>query len=187
MEERVSTNAASVSHSRISRARTHRNGEFHFRRKRYDRHRGGNCRSSPETGCWLSRIFRDNFRHELTPLTPLTDQTIYPPTRRSNARPRVPALIPGDTSASPSIPVVSPPPPPILPPLRRAFSQDSYIADRPYSDGAQYLDLSPPHPFPPQYLLHPLRSMPHHQLTNLRHHLLLHHLPLHPSRTPITG
>jgi len=83
-----------------------------------------------------------------SPLTPLTDQTIYP-ARHSNARPRVPALVPANMSVSPpNIPVASPPPP-ILAPLRRAFSQDSYIADRPYSDGAQYLDLSPPHPFPP--------------------------------------
>jgi len=76
-----------------------------------------------------------------SPLTPLTDQTIH--TSHSNVRPRVPALV-----SPPNIPLVSSPPPPILPPLRRAFSQDSYIADRPYSDGAQYLDLSPPHPFP---------------------------------------
>ena len=78
-----------------------------------------------------------------SPFIPLTDQTAHV-TNRSSMRPRVPALI------SPSSnPIASPPPPPILPPLRRAFSQDSSFADRPYSDGAQYLDLSPPHPFPP--------------------------------------
>jgi len=83
-----------------------------------------------------------------SPLTPLTDQTINA-TGRSIARPRVPALVPANTSIPRNNPMVSPPPPSILPPLRRAFSQDSYIADRPYSDGAQYLDISPPHPFPP--------------------------------------
>ncbi|KAF9654343.1 hypothetical protein BDM02DRAFT_3158103 [Thelephora ganbajun] len=83
-----------------------------------------------------------------SPLTPSTDQTVHA-TGRSNAWPRVPALVTTNMSASPSNnPLVSPPPP-ILPPLRRAFSEDSYIADRPYSDGAQYLDLFPPHPFPP--------------------------------------
>ena len=84
-----------------------------------------------------------------TPLTPTTEGTIYP-SGRSNTRHRVPVptLVPTDTSVSPPMKSVASPPAPILPPLRRAFSQDSYIADRPYSDGAQYL-LSPPHPFPP--------------------------------------
>ena len=77
-----------------------------------------------------------------SPLTPSTDQTVYV-TNRLSMRPRVPALI-----SPPNNPVASPPPPPILPPLRRAFSENSSIADRPYSDGAQYLDVSPPHPFP---------------------------------------
>lgn len=78
-----------------------------------------------------------------SPLTPLTDQTPHT-TNHSSMQPRVPALFfpSGD-------PAASPPPPPILPPLRRAFSEDSSIADRPYSDGAQYLDLPPPHLFPP--------------------------------------
>jgi len=83
-----------------------------------------------------------------SPLTPLTDRSMHV-TDRSSVRPRVPALIPPNTGVSPpNNPVVSPPPPSILPPLRRAFSEDSFIADRPYSDGAQYLDLSPPQPFP---------------------------------------
>jgi hypothetical protein len=76
------------------------------------------------------------------PLTPSTDQTVQVGSR-SSTRPRVPPLI-----SPPNNPLVSPPPGPILPPLRRAFSEDSYIADRPYSDGAQYLDVSPPNPFP---------------------------------------
>ena len=75
-----------------------------------------------------------------SPLTPSTDHTVHP-TNRSTVRPRVPPLVPPPSGA-----VASPPPPPILPPLRRAFSEDSLIADRPYSD-AQYLELSPPHPF----------------------------------------
>ena len=89
------------------------------------------------------------FSNADSPLTPLTDQTTHT-TGRSSVRPRVPALISADPSVSPpNNRFVSPPPPPILPPLRRAFSQGSYLADQPYSDGAQYLDLSPPHPFPP--------------------------------------
>ena len=76
-----------------------------------------------------------------SPLTPSTDQTVQVK-NRSSMRPRVPPLI-----SPPNLPLASPPPGPILPPLRRAFSEDSYMADRPYSDGAQYLDVSPPHPF----------------------------------------
>ena len=77
------------------------------------------------------------------PLTPLTNETTEA-TNRSSMRPRIPPLAP-----PPNKYMISPPPPSILPPLRRAFSVDSYTADRPYSDGAQYLDVSPPHPFPP--------------------------------------
>jgi len=78
-----------------------------------------------------------------TPLTPSTGETVFA-TGRSSARRRVPAM---NTSVSTQRKSLVSPPPPILPPLRRAFSQDSYIADRPYSDDAQYL-LSPPLPFP---------------------------------------
>ena len=77
-----------------------------------------------------------------SPLTPSTDQTVQVK-NRSSMRPRVPPLI-----SPPNLPLASPLPGPILPPLRRAFSEDSYMADRPYSDGAQYLDVSPPQPFP---------------------------------------
>lgn len=83
-----------------------------------------------------------------SPLTPSTDQTVQVP-NRSSTHPRTLALVPPNMGVSPPNNHGFSPPPPILPPLRRAFSQDSYIADRPYSDGAQYLDLSPPHPFPP--------------------------------------
>ena len=77
-----------------------------------------------------------------TPLTPSTGETMYATGR---SRRRVPVM---NASVSPPRKSLVSPPPPILPPLRRAFSEDSYIADRPYSDDAQYL-LSPPHPFPP--------------------------------------
>lgn len=77
-----------------------------------------------------------------SPLTPSTDRTV-PVTNRSSMRPRVPALIFPSSNL-----VASPSPPSILPPLRRAFSEDSSIADRPYSDAPQYLDISPPHLFP---------------------------------------
>ena len=78
-----------------------------------------------------------------SPLTPSTEHTVHA-TNRSSVQPRVPPLI-----SPPRNHVASPPPPPILPPLRRAFSQDSSFSDRPYSDGAQYLDISPPHLTPP--------------------------------------
>ena len=83
-----------------------------------------------------------------TPRTPSTGETVYP-TGRSSVRRRAPAQVHSNTSAStPRKSIVSPAPPSILP-LRRAFSEDSCTADRPYSDGPQYLDFSPPQPFPP--------------------------------------
>lgn len=84
-----------------------------------------------------------------TPRTPSTGETVYA-TGRSKVRRQVPAPISTNTSVSPPRKsIASPPPPSILPPLRRAFSESSSVADRPYSDGPQYLNFSPPHPFPP--------------------------------------